>query len=189
MKIKWIALCLSMLMMFTACSFFGGDQAEQQDDTQTNQEDTMDETQDGDQGDEPYGPDSATEEEENKEDQQEEETKQPETTPSEGTSSGSSSGSSSSGQQTEKKKLSSSEALKVVKQNIDTSQYSAQVINNSLKVDGNEYVLILVSDSQATLEPAVAVNVYTGELKSYYPDGTIHDYQGFSSDDDNTPKG
>ena len=186
MKIKWIALCLSMLMMFTACSFFGGDQAEQQDDTQTNQEDTMDETQDGDQGDEPYGPDSATEEEENKEDQQEEETKQPETTPSEGTSSGSSS---SSGQQTEKKKLSSSEALKVVKQNIDTSQYSAQVINNSLKVDGNEYVLILVSDSQATLEPAVAVNVYTGELKSYYPDGTIHDYQGFSSDDDNTPKG
>lgn len=186
MKIKWIALCLSMLMMFTACSFFGGDQADQQDDTQTNQEDTMDETQDEDQGDEPYGPDSATEEEENKEDQQEEETKQPETTPSEGTSSGSSS---SSGQQTEKKKLSSSEALKVVKQNIDTSQYSAQVINNSLKVDGNEYVLILVSDSQATLEPAVAVNVYTGELKSYYPDGTIHDYQGFSSDDDNTPKG
>ena len=73
-------------------------------------------------------------------------------------------------------------------QNVTRAVSSFQAAN-SLKVDGNEYVLILVSDSQATLEPAVAVNVYTGELKSYYPDGTIHDYQGFSSDDDNTPKG
>ena len=76
-------------------------------------------------------------------------------------------------------KLTETDALQLVNEKLDMEKYTTEVINTSLQANGSEYIVVLVSDDMISYEPALAVDVYSGEILCYYPDETFAPFSEF----------
>lgn len=75
-------------------------------------------------------------------------------------------------------RLQESDAIQLVSEQFDTSKYAFE-IKEKKKIGENEYIIVEVKLNGEGIEPYVAVDDVTGELKTYYAADSIKDFSEF----------
>ncbi len=73
-------------------------------------------------------------------------------------------------------KIKESDALQLISERVDFEKYKVELTNENLEEKEQSYYLFSVSEDTIAFEPSVAVNKESGELFSYYEDGTLEPY-------------